>query len=59
MIWSLAPYTSSGKHVLRVEMEDILGLSHSSIEIPVDVAVDAAPAFNLEALVQTAKPYLP
>jgi hypothetical protein len=59
LVWSLAPYTNSGKHVLRVEMEDILGLSHSSIEIPVDVAVDAAPVFDLNALLQTARPYLP
>ena len=59
LVWSLAAYTSSGKHVLRVEMEDILGLSHSSIEIPVDVTVEAAPAINLETLVQIARPYLP
>jgi hypothetical protein len=59
LVWSLTSYTSSGKHLLRVEMEDVLGLSHSSIEIPVDVEVEAAPVFSLDMLVEKAGPYLP
>jgi hypothetical protein len=59
LIWSLDGYTSSGQHVLRVEMEDILGLTRSSIEIPVNVEVEAPPALNLALMVSEALPYLP
>jgi hypothetical protein len=59
LIWPLEAYTSSGQHVLRVEMEDILGLSRSSIEIPVNVEVETPPALNLVLLATQALPYLP
>jgi len=59
LVWPLDAYTSSGSHVLRVEMEDILGLSRSSIEIPVNVEVEAAPTFNLALMASAAQPYLP
>ena len=59
LVWPLDAYTTSGPHVLRVEMEDILGLSRSSIEIPVNVEVEAAPSFNLALMASAALPYLP
>lgn len=59
LVWPLAEYTSSGQHVLRVEMEDILGFSRSSIEIPVSVEVEAPPTLNLALLAAEAMPYLP
>ena len=59
LVWPLDAYTSSGQHVLRVEMEDILGLSRSSIEIPVNIQVEAPPVLNLAMLASEALPYLP
>ena len=59
LIWPLGAYTASGQHVLRVEVEDILGLSRSSIEIPVNVQVEARPVLNLALLASEAVPYLP
>ncbi len=59
LVWPLDAYSSSGQHVLRVEMEDILGLSRSSIEIPVNVEVEAPPVLNLAMLASEALPYLP
>ena len=53
--WSLQGDDTSARHILRVEVEDWLGLQSSSIDTPVDVAVAAAPAleglrvFGLEA----------
>ncbi len=37
--WDLSRYTTSGRHTLRVEAVDSLGLSKSSLETPVDVQV--------------------
>ncbi len=41
--WPLTDYTTSAHHSVRVEVEDQLGLVHSSIATPVDVVVDAPP----------------
>lgn len=38
--WPLEAYTTSGVHQLRVEVRDILGLSGSSIEIPVAIQIE-------------------
>ena len=37
--WDLAAYTTEGEHVLRVEVEDALGLVGSSIETPVHIKI--------------------
>lgn len=37
--WDLAAYTTEGEHVLRVEVEDALGLVGSSIEMPVRIKI--------------------
>ncbi len=37
--WDLSAYTESGSHVLRVEAVDQLGLTGSSIELPVQVTI--------------------
>jgi hypothetical protein len=38
--WQLSAYTASGVHSLKVEAEDILGLSRTSIDTNVDVVVE-------------------
>jgi hypothetical protein len=43
-LWDLSPYTEGGKHSLKVEAEDILGLSRQSLDIPVEVRVVIPPA---------------
>lgn len=40
--WDLQGYTSNGQHVLSAEVQDSLGLQGVSIEIPVEVRVEAA-----------------
>jgi hypothetical protein len=37
--WDLAAYTTEGEHVLRIEVEDALGLVGSSIEMPVRIKI--------------------
>ncbi len=59
LVWSLADIRSSGKHTLQVVVEDIFGLTHTSIGIPVEVKVEPAPALSLDMLVAEAGPYLP
>ncbi len=46
--WSLQDYTNTANHTLRVEVEDQLGLVRSSIDTPVEVKVDPAPAFSID-----------
>ncbi len=38
--WPLAAYQTTGNHILKVEVEDELGLSQASIEAPVQVTVE-------------------
>jgi pSer/pThr/pTyr-binding forkhead associated (FHA) protein len=38
--WPLAAYVESGRHLLKIEAVDSLGLSRASIETPVDLVVD-------------------
>jgi hypothetical protein len=47
--WPLSSIQNSGKHLLRLEVEDTLGMLRSSIETPVEVQVPPAPlaAFRL------------
>ena len=59
LVWSLANIRSSGRHTLQVVVVDSFGLTHSSIEIPVDVNVESAPLASLDLLVAEAGPYLP
>lgn len=42
--WLLENYSTSGRHTLRVEVEDVLGYRRSSIETPVELEVVAPPA---------------
>ncbi len=37
--WDLSKYVASGQHSLKVEAEDSLGLSRTSVEVPVQVSV--------------------
>lgn len=48
--WDLSSYTSDGRHMLRVEVEDSLGLVKSSIETPVDLTVEPQKTLPLNAL---------
>ncbi|MDD5371041.1 MAG: FHA domain-containing protein [Anaerolineaceae bacterium] len=48
--WNLSGYTDTGRHLLKVEAEDDLGLSKQSLEIPVDIRVVIPPA-DLKTLV--------
>ena len=41
--WDLSGYQSSGEHVLKVEVEDSLGLSRMSAEVPVQITVVQPP----------------
>lgn len=45
--WDLTQFTESGTHVLRVEVVDMLGLTGSSIDVPVEVIVAVAPPAGL------------
>lgn len=49
-VWDLSQYTADGSHVLRVEAEDILGLTGSSIETLVDVQIQNPEAEPWESL---------
>lgn len=42
--WDLSTIQTSGRHTLRVEVVDILGLSAASISMPVDVLVEGSTA---------------
>ncbi len=42
--WDLRGYTASGQHLLKVEATDSLGLTGSSIEIPVNITVTPPPS---------------
>ncbi len=42
--WDLRGYTVSGQHMLKVEATDSLGLTGSSIEIPVNITVTPPPS---------------
>lgn len=46
-VWDISTLTESGVHTLRVEAVDVLGLTGSSIAVPVEVAVAPRPATNL------------
>ncbi len=48
--WDLSPYESDSRHQLRVEVEDTLGLSKSSIETPVDLTVEPQKTLPLRAV---------
>ena len=42
--WNLSAYTVKGEHNLRVEVQDMLGLSRTSIVTPVDIEISMPPA---------------
>jgi hypothetical protein len=39
-IWNLDPYLDSGNHQLQIQVTDVLGLTGTSIEMPVHVSVE-------------------
>ncbi len=41
--WFLEAYTEDGRHVLRVEVEDILGLTGVTIDTPVQITIQRPP----------------
>lgn len=41
--WPLSDLTESGRHLLKVHVEDRLGFSQTSVELPVDVFVQVRP----------------
>jgi hypothetical protein len=51
--WNLEAYTTSGTHRLRLEARDNLGLSQSSLEMPVDVVVIIPPRDVWKELVES------
>jgi hypothetical protein len=51
--WSLADLTTPGRHTLRVEAVDILDLSGSSSEIPVEVLVEQPAQTNLSSRISS------
>ncbi len=59
LIWPLEAYNISGRHLLRVEIEDSLGLKRSTIEVPVELQVEPAPVFDLSRFLAGARAYLP
>ncbi|MGE5461750.1 MAG: hypothetical protein ACM3PS_00245, partial [Syntrophothermus sp.] len=42
-IWDLTPYMESGQHEITAEVEDVLGLSKSSIAVPITLTVIQPP----------------
>jgi hypothetical protein len=44
-VWKIEKYTSTNQHILKVEVEDVLGLVGSTIDTPVDIFVEP-PASN-------------
>ncbi len=42
--WDIQGYKESGRHLIKVEAEDALGLSQQSLEIPVDIRIVIPPA---------------
>ena len=55
--WDLQPYTSEGVHQLQIQVTDSLGLTGTSIEIPVQVRV-IRPASNPWAALQRSLPLI-
>jgi len=51
--WDLSGYDSSARHLLVVEVEDVLGLTRRSIETPVDISVEAAKPNAVKSLFTT------
>lgn len=45
-VWDLSGYETSANHTLKVEVEDMLGMSNTSSEIPVDVLVETPRGLN-------------
>ena len=48
--WDISEYTVSGKHTLKVEVTDSLGLSGASLDMPVEVTVIKTPTGPLVLL---------
>lgn len=46
-VWNLEPYTVSGTHRIRIEVEDMMGAVNSSIDMPVDLIVDQPQGFSI------------
>lgn len=49
--WPLAGYLETGRHTLKIQVEDRLGLSRETVEVPVEITVEPAPARFLGGLV--------
>ncbi len=56
-IWDLSAHTTSGRHTLRVETEDSLGLVGTSIETPVQITVQL-PRQNVMTVISRNGPIL-
>ena len=48
--WDLSDYTSSSTHMLQVTIEDQIGLTNQTIEMPVQIQVDAMPRTRLQKI---------
>ena len=53
-VWDISNYTTTAQHLLRVEAVDSLGLTGTSIEIPITVRVNTPGANPLRYLLQNA-----
>lgn len=52
LVWDLSTYTESGKHRLQIYVEDKIGLTAKTIEIPVEIVVNPKPLNALEKIVE-------
>lgn len=53
--WNLTGITTSGRVALRIETEDILGLTRASIELPVEIRVEASQENQLNSLLNRSR----
>lgn len=50
-VWDLEGYTTSQRHTIQVEVEDELGLTNRSIEMPIDFSVEEPAANPLSGVI--------
>lgn len=49
--WDLEPYTETSRLMVRVEVEDTMGITSSSIETPIDMIIKKPEEFSLARLI--------
>jgi hypothetical protein len=56
-VWNLENYVTDGTHVLQIQITDVLGLTGTSIELPVQITIEH-PKLNPWAIIQRNLPLL-